>query len=250
MTAEGITPRVALVTGAGRGIGRAVAEGLLADGWTVVAAGRTLAPLQEVVADGTGLAIAADVGDEASVAQLFAEIEERFGRLDLLFNNAGTFGRAAPVTELTLDDWDACIRVNLTGAWLCARAAFALMQRQRPGGGRIINNGSISAQVPRPHSTPYAATKHAITGLTKALSLEGRAHDIAVCQVDIGNAATDMTTGFAAGVLQADGRVAAEPTMSVDNVVATIRYMAGLPLEANAAFVTVMATHMPLLGRG
>lgn len=244
--------RIAVVTGAGRGIGRAVSRALMAAGWTVVAAGRTLAPLEELLAHAPagGLAVPTDVTDPDQVEALFAEVERVYGRVDLLFNNAGAFGRSAPITELSVAEWQAAVAVNLTGSWLCARAAFALMQRQEPRGGRIINNGSISAQVPRPESTPYAATKHAITGLTKALLLEGRAHDIAVCQIDIGNAATELTAGFATGTKQANGTFLAEPTMDVAQVASTVVHMASLPLSANIPFVTVMATHMPLFGRG
>ncbi|MEI2812017.1 MAG: SDR family oxidoreductase [Nocardioides sp.] len=245
--------RVAVVTGAGRGIGRAVSLALADEGWTVVVAGRSPEPLADLAAaapEGRVLPVPTDVTGEASVAALFEQVESTFGRVDLLFNNAGAFGRSAPITELSLAEWQATVEVNLTGSWLCARAAFALMQRQRPHGGRIINNGSISAQVPRPDSTPYAATKHAITGLTKALLLEGRAHDIAVCQIDIGNAATELTAGFSAGTKQANGSVLAEPTMDVSHVASTVVHMASLPAEANIPFVTVMATHMPLFGRG
>jgi NAD(P)-dependent dehydrogenase (short-subunit alcohol dehydrogenase family) len=222
-------------------------------GWTVVAAGRSLEPLTDLVAgapEGRVLPVPTDVTDEASVAALFEFVETTFGLVDLLFNNAGAFGRSAPITELSLAEWQATLDVNLTGSWLCARAAFALMQRQRPRGGRIINNGSISAQVPRPDSTPYAATKHAITGLTKALLLEARTHDIAVCQIDIGNAATELTKGFSAGTKQANGSMLAEPTMDVSHVASTVLHLSSLPAEANIPFVTVMATHMPLFGRG
>lgn len=248
------TGKVAVVTGAGRGIGKAVSLALLDAGWRVAVAGRTPEPLAELATSAAEpdrcLAVPTDVTDEESVAALFARVEQAFGRVDLLVNNAGAFGRSAPVTELTLAEWQAAVDVNLTGSWLCARAAFALMQRQQPRGGRIINNGSISAQVPRPESTPYAATKHAITGLTKALLLEGRAHDIAVCQIDIGNAATELTAGFATGTKQANGTLLAEPTMDVAHVASTVVHMASLPAEANIPFVTVMATHMPLFGRG
>ncbi len=243
---------VAVITGAGSGIGRAVSLALLEAGWSVVAAGRTPEPLA-TLADGAPdrvLPVPTDVTDPEQVDHLFAEVERAFGRLDLLFNNAGSFGRSAPITELTPREWRAAVDVNLTGSWLCARAAFAVMQRQTPRGGRIINNGSISAQVPRPESTSYAATKHAITGLTKALILEGRAHDIAVGQLDIGNAATELTAGFATGAKQANGSVLAEPTMDVRQVADLVVHLAGLPLTANVPFATIMATHMPLFGRG
>ena len=245
--------RIALITGAGTGVGRACARALARDGFTVVLTGRRQAKLDEVcdALEGEGhLAIAADVSREVDVTLLFKQIEEAFGRLDLLFNNAGRNGPAVEIDELSLDDWNDIVGSNLTGSFLCARAAFALMKRQNPKGGRIINNGSISAHVPRPLSAPYTATKHAITGLTRALSLDGRRHDIAVGQIDIGNAASEMTERMKDGVLQPDGSRAPEPRMDVDDVARTLSYMAGLQPGSNAMFVTVMATKMPFAGRG
>ncbi len=245
--------RIALITGAGTGVGRACARALARDGFTVVLTGRRQAKLDEVcdaLEGGGHLAIAADVSREVDVTLLFKQIEEAFGRLDLLFNNAGRNGPAVEIDELSLDDWNDIVGSNLTGSFLCARAAFALMKRQNPKGGRIINNGSISAHVPRPLSAPYTATKHAITGLTRALSLDGRRHDIAVGQIDIGNAASEMTERMKDGVLQPDGSRAPEPRMDVDDVARTLSYMAGLQPGSNAMFVTVMATKMPFAGRG
>jgi NAD(P)-dependent dehydrogenase (short-subunit alcohol dehydrogenase family) len=246
-------PQIAVVTGAGTGVGRAVAVELARAGWQLALAGRRAEPLHETaaLAGGAGAAvIPTDVTDPAAVDALFGEVAERFGRLDLLFNNAGGFGPAVPVEELAVADWRAVVDLNLTGAFLCAQAAFRQMKGQRPQGGRIINNGSISAHVPRPHSVAYTATKHAVTGLTKSLSLDGRPYRIAVGQLDIGNAATDMTAAMSAGVRQADGRIAAEPTMDVADVARTVRHMAELPLEANVQFATVLATAMPYIGRG
>jgi NAD(P)-dependent dehydrogenase (short-subunit alcohol dehydrogenase family) len=241
----------AIVTGGGSGIGRAVALALANAGWQVVIAGRRQGALAAVCQDRPDImAVAADVRDERSVQNLFEQAARRWGRIDLLFNNAGMASRAVPVSDVALDDWSSVMAVNVTGAFLCAREAFRRMAAQSPKGGRIINNGSLSAHVPRPHSTPYTVSKHAITGLTRSLSLEGRAHDIACGQIDIGNAATQMTTDISTGSLQADGRVAAEPTMDVDQVAATVVHMAGLPLDANIQFVTVMATKMPYIGRG
>ena len=245
--------RIALVTGAGSGVGRAVALRLGADGWSVVLAGRRAEPLQETAAqagEAVTLPVPTDVGDPAQVDALFARIVERFGRLDLLFNNAGTGAAPVPVDELAVEDWLRVVHVNLTGAFLCARAAFGQMRRQSPRGGRIINNGSISAHTPRPFSAPYTSTKHAITGLTKSLGLDGRAFDIAVGQVDIGNAATPMTERMAKGVLQPDGSTRAEATMDAAHVASAVAYMASLPPDANVPFLTVMATAMPYLGRG
>ena len=245
--------RIALVTGAGSGVGRAVALRLGADGWTVALAGRRVEPLQETAAQAGGavmLPVPTDVGDPAQVGALFARVVERFGRLDLLFNNAGTGAAPVPVDELSVEDWLRVVHVNLTGAFLCARAAFGQMRRQSPRGGRIINNGSISAHTPRPFSAPYTSTKHAITGLTKSLGLDGRAFGIAVGQVDIGNAATPMTERMAKGVLQPDGSTRAEATMDAAHVAGAVAYMASLPLDANVPFLTVMATDMPYLGRG
>lgn len=243
--------RVAVVTGGGSGIGAAAARGLAADGWTVVLAGRHPATLEAVAAGAAGLdPVPADVTDEASVRALFATTVERYGRVDLLFNNAG---RSAPPVELDehdLDSWNSVVAVNLTGAFLCTREAFGIMRRQDPRGGRIINNGSISAHTPRPKSIAYTATKHAITGLTKATALDGRPYDIACGQLDIGNAATDLAAGFVTGTAQPDGSVRPEPLMDVENVARAVRYMASLPLDANVLTMTVMATTMPFVGRG
>ena len=243
---------VAIVTGGGRGIGRAAAVALAADGWTVVVAGRTLESLEATVAelDGPGLAVVADVSREADVDRLFASAVEAFGRVDLLFNNAGLAAPAVPVDELDPDAWRSVIDVNLTGSFLCARAAFAQMRHQDPAGGRIINNGSVSATTPRPFSAPYTASKHAITGLTKSLSLDGRGLNIACGQIDIGNASTEMTQRMEGGILQATGETMVEATMDVANVGAAIVYMAGLPLDANVLTMTVMANEMPFVGRG
>ncbi len=247
--------RVALVTGAGSGIGRACALALLDAGYTVVLAGRRAAALDETAnaagANAThALAVPTDVADPASVAALFERVRSVCGRLDLLFNNAGAGAPAVPLEDLSFEQWKAVVDVNLTGAFLCTQQAFRLMKAQTPRGGRIINNGSISAQVPRPHTAPYTATKHAITGLTKATSLDGRAHDIACGQIDIGNAATDMTEAMAAGILQANGSRMAEPRMDVAHVASAVVHMAGLPLSANVQFMTIMATQMPFIGRG
>jgi NAD(P)-dependent dehydrogenase (short-subunit alcohol dehydrogenase family) len=251
--------RVALVTGAGSGIGRVTAQALLADGWRVVFAGRRPEALREAVAacgDPFGdiatraLALTADVTDEASVAALFDAIRARFGRLDLLFNNAGVFTPGVPLEDLPVAQWRQAVDTNLTGAFLCTQQAFRLMKAQDPQGGRIINNGSISAHAPRPNSIAYTATKHAMTGLTKAASLDGRKHRIAVGQIDIGNAATDMTERMAAGILQADGSLRPEPRMHVDHAAQAVLHMANLPLEANVLTMTVMATAMPFVGRG
>ncbi|MET9617810.1 SDR family oxidoreductase [Kitasatospora indigofera] len=244
--------QIAVITGAGTGVGRAVALELAATGWQLVLAGRRAEPLRETarLCGGDAVAVPADVTDPAAVDALFSETAERFGRLDLLFNNAGTFGAPTPVEDLGHAEWRAVVDLNLTGAFLCAQAAFRLMKGQDPQGGRIINNGSISAHVPRPHSVAYTATKHAVTGLTKSLSLEGRPYRIACGQIDIGNAATDMTAAMSSGVRQADGRIAPEPTMDVADVARTVRHMAELPLAANVQFATVMATAMPYIGRG
>jgi NAD(P)-dependent dehydrogenase (short-subunit alcohol dehydrogenase family) len=243
------------VTGAGAGIGRAVAQALVADGYAVALAGRRVELLQQTAAsvDAAGshtLAVPTDVRDPVSAAALFAQVEERFGRLDLLFNNAGVGAPGVPLEDLTLEEWQTVVDINLTGAFLCTQHAFRIMKRQRPRGGRIINNGSISAHVPRPNSAPYTATKHAITGLTRSTSLDGRKYDIACGQIDIGNAATDLTARMAAGVPQADGRTAVEPVMDVAHVARAVVYMASLPLDANVQFMTVMATKMPYIGRG
>jgi NAD(P)-dependent dehydrogenase (short-subunit alcohol dehydrogenase family) len=243
---------VAIVTGGGSGIGRAVALALAGAGWRVVVAGRREAALAAVCAEGRGgiLAVATDVRDERSVSNLFDQAAAKYGRIDLLFNNAGTASPSTSFPDVSLEDWSSVIAVNVTGSFLCAREAFRRMAAQSPKGGRIINNGSLSAYVPRPHSAAYAVSKHAITGLTRTLSLEGRAHDIACGQIDIGNAATRMTSGMSAGALQADGGMAAEPTMDVAHVAATVVHMASLPLDANIQFLTVMATKMPFIGRG
>ena len=247
--------RIALVTGAGSGIGRAVAVALLQEGYAVVLCGRRAAPLEQAAREGdprgtASLAVPTDVGNAESVAALFTKTKEAFGRLDLLFNNAGINVPGVPIDELSVDQWQSVVNVNLTGAFLCTREAFALMKKQSPRGGRIINNGSISASTPRPNSAPYTATKHAITGLTKSTSLDGRNFDIACGQIDIGNAATEMTRRMTKGVPQANGEVAVEPLVDLQHVVNAVLYMAGLPLEANVQFMTVMATKMPFIGRG
>jgi NAD(P)-dependent dehydrogenase (short-subunit alcohol dehydrogenase family) len=247
--------KVALVTGAGSGIGKATALALLSDGWQVVLAGRRAQPLLEVVAlsgaPDRALAMTADVTQEASVVALFDAVVQKYGRLDLLFNNAGTSAPPGVLLEdLTLAQWQGVVDVNLTGMFLCMRQAFRVMKSQQPKGGRIINNGSISATTPRPNSIAYTSTKHAVTGLTKTASLDGRKYDIAVGQIDIGNAATDMTQRMRDGILQANGSVAVEPTMDVDIVGQSVVYMANLPLQANVMFHTVMATQMPFCGRG
>jgi NAD(P)-dependent dehydrogenase (short-subunit alcohol dehydrogenase family) len=245
--------RVALVTGAGSGIGRASSIALAAAGFTVVLAGRRQQPLEEAAASaGNGsVAITCDVRDAGMVASLFDEIGERFGRLDLLFNNAGIGPPGVLLEDLELDDWRTVVDTNLTGAFLCTQHAFRIMKRQTPRGGRIINNGSISASVPRRNSAAYTATKHAVTGLTKSTSLDGREFDIACGQIDIGNAATDLTERFrTAGALQPDGTTRTEPTIDVDHVARAVVYMATLPLDANVQSMTVMATKMPYVGRG
>ena len=248
------TRKIALVTGAGSGIGRAAAAGLMRAGWTVALVGRRADALQTTaaVADpAQSLVLPADVTQPADVDAVFAAVEEKFGRLDLLFNNAGRGTPPLTPDMLEVEQWMQVVAVNLTGSFLCARAAFALMRRQRPGGGRIVNNGSISAHVPRPGSVAYTSTKHAITGLTRSLSLDGRPFNIACGQIDVGNAATEMTHRMTtAGVPQADGSTRLEPTMDVQNVADTLVLMAGMPLDANIQFVTVMATAMPFIGRG
>jgi NAD(P)-dependent dehydrogenase (short-subunit alcohol dehydrogenase family) len=247
--------RIAVVTGAGSGIGAAVAHALAGAGWGVVLAGRRPEALVDVAERGAGLSgeflgIPTDVTDEASVRALFDQAVEHYGRVDLLFNNAGTGAPARDLDAIPLAEWNAVVAVNLTGAFLCTREAFRVMRSQQPRGGRIINNGSISAHAPRPQSVAYTATKHAITGLTKSTSLDGRAYDIACGQIDIGNAATEMTDGMTAGVPQADGSTRAEPRMDVANVAEAVLYMANLPLDANVATMTVLATQMPFVGRG
>jgi NAD(P)-dependent dehydrogenase (short-subunit alcohol dehydrogenase family) len=247
--------KVALVTGAGTGVGRAAALALLEDGYRVVLAGRRLEPLQQVITESgadaaRALAVPTDVTDPASVASLFDRTVQAFGRLDLLFNNAGVGAPPINLEDLTLAQWQAAVNTNLTGPFLCTQHAFRIMKAQTPRGGRIINNGSISAHVPRPNSAPYTSTKHAITGLTRSTSLDGRKYDIACGQIDIGNAHTPMAARMADGVPQADGSIKPEPLMDVAHVGSTIRYMASLPLDANVQFVTVMATKMPFIGRG
>ena len=247
------TEKIALVTGAGSGIGRAVALALAADGYAVVLAGRRAEALQATAAMGPSarlLPVAADITDPASVETLFARTRDVFGRLDVLFNNAGTGAPPTPLEDLPFEQWKRVVDTNLTGAFLCTQQAIRLMKAQDPRGGRIINNGSISAHSPRPNSAPYTATKHAITGLTKSTALDGRKYDIACGQVDIGNAATEMTARMSGGVLQASGETAIEPTMDVNDVARAVVYMASLPLESNVPFLTVMATKMPFIGRG
>jgi NAD(P)-dependent dehydrogenase (short-subunit alcohol dehydrogenase family) len=244
---------IALVTGAGSGVGRAVALALAGAGYTIVLAGRRAEALAEtaaLAAERPALAVPTDVGDPESVRNLFARIRDAHGRLDLLFNNAGTGTPPVPIEDLTVEQWRRAVDTNLTGAFLCTQEAVRLMKAQQPRGGRIINNGSISAHVPRPNSAPYTATKHAITGLTKSTSLDGRAFDIACGQIDIGNAVTPMTERMAQGVMQADGTIAPEPRMDVEHVAGAVLYMASLPLAANVQFMTVMATTMPFIGRG
>ena len=246
--------KTAVVTGGGSGIGRAVALALSGAGFAVAIAGRRAAELEKTRAmagnGATVLAVPADVSDPAAVANLFQRVKQEFGRLDLLFNNAGIGAPAVPMEDLTAEQWNAVVGVNLTGAFLCAQEAIRIMKAQQPKGGRIINNGSISAHAPRPNSAPYTATKHAITGLTKCISLDGRKHDIACGQIDIGNAATELTERMAAGVAQANGAVIPEPRMDLKHVADAVLYMAQLPLESNVQFITVMATKMPFVGRG
>ncbi len=245
--------KIAVVTGAGTGIGRSAAQHLADEGWTVVAAGRRPEPLDETLAELAGeghLAVPTDVAQPESIDALFATTVESFGRIDLLFNNAGVGAPPVPFDQLTVDDWKRVVDINLTGSFLCARAAFAQMRAQQPQGGRIINNGSISAHTPRPNSAPYTATKHAITGLTKSISLDGRAFDIACGQLDIGNAATNMVEVMKKGVPQPDGSIRPEATMTVAETGRAVAYMASLPLDANVLTMTVMANQMPFVGRG
>ena len=248
-------PKVAFITGAGSGIGRAVALKLQAAGYHVVLAGRRAEELARTAAGaaaqgGEMLAVPTDVADAQSVRSAFAATRSRYGRVDLLFNNAGTFAVGTPIEDITIEDWRRVVDVNLTGAFLCAQEAIRLMKAQTPKGGRIINNGSISAQVPRPMSAAYTATKHAITGLTKSISLDGRAHQIACSQIDVGNAATDFTAKMASGIMQANGSLMVEPRIDVRHVADAVLYIAELPLDANVQFMTIMATAMPFIGRG
>lgn len=247
--------KTAIVTGAGTGIGKAVALALLKNGYSVALAGRRQALLEQVVIEaGKGgdcaLVVPTDVSDPAAVHSLFTRTKETFGRLDLLFNNAGVGALGIPLEELSYEIWQTVVGANLTGAFLCTQEAFRLMKSQEPRGGRIINNGSVSAHTPRPNSAPYTATKHALTGLTKATALDGRKYDIACGQIDIGNAATELTARMPQGVPQPNGQIAAEPLMDVEHVANAVLYMAGLPLDANVLFMTVMATKMPFVGRG
>jgi NAD(P)-dependent dehydrogenase (short-subunit alcohol dehydrogenase family) len=251
-----MTAKVAIVTGAGTGIGRAAAHALLEAGYCVGFAGRRQEPLDRAVAESAapdrGLAVATDVGQPESVRKLFDQVKAKWGRLDVLFNNAGTGAPAVPMEDLPFDKWQAVVAANLTGTFLCCQEAIRIMKAQSPKGGRIINNGSISAHAPRPRSIAYTATKHAVTGITKTISLDGRADDIACCQIDIGNAATEMTDRMVQGqgVMQANGTYAVEPRMDVKHVASAVVYMASLPLDANVQFMTIMATKMPFVGRG
>ncbi len=247
--------KTAIITGAGSGVGRAAALALHSEGYSVTLAGRRLDALEETaaLASSSGertLVVPTDITDAASVSDLFSRTVSAFGRVDVLFNNAGIGARPVPMEELEIEEWRAVVDVNLTGTFLCTQEAFRIMKSQQPKGGRIINNGSISAHTPRPNSAPYTATKHAISGLTRSTSLDGRAHDIACGQIDIGNALTDMTARMAGGVAQANGSIAVEPTMDVNDIGRAIIYMAGLPLGANVLFMTVMASNMPFVGRG
>ncbi|HEX7970445.1 MAG TPA: SDR family oxidoreductase [Stellaceae bacterium] len=247
--------KVAVVTGAGSGIGRAVALALMKEGYAVALAGRRKDALEKTAEQGKAsgaktLVAPTDVGDPRSVKALFAATKEAFGRLDVLFNNAGTGAPAVPFEDLTYEQWKTVVDANLTGSFLCAQEAIRIMKAQQPRGGRIINNGSISAHAPRPNSAPYTATKHAITGLTKSISLDGRKYDIACGQIDIGNAATEMTDRMVKGVPQANGSIEVEPRMDVRHVASAVAYMASLPLDANVQFMTIMATKMPFVGRG
>ena len=247
--------KVAIITGAGTGIGKASAIALIKNGYNVVLAGRRAEPLEQAIAEsgaaaGQALAVPTDVGNPESVRNLFARAKQTYGRLDVLFNNAGIGAPAIPLEDLSFEQWKAVVDINLTGAFLCTQEAIRIMKDQTPRGGRIINNGSISAHAPRPNSAPYTATKHAISGLTKSTSLDGRKHDIACSQIDIGNAGTDMAARMARGVPQANGEIAIEPLMDVQHVASAVVYMAGLPLDANVQTMTIMATKMPFVGRG
>ena len=255
MSAEGEAAKVAVITGGGTGVGRAAALALAGEGFAVVVSGRRPEPLKEVASEigstgGRAIVVPTDVSDPESIRALFTRAVEVFGRVDLLFNNAGMGAPAIPLEDLSVEQWRAVVDTNLTGSFLCTQEAFRIMKSQSPRGGRIINNGSISAHTPRPFSSPYTSTKHAITGLTKSTALDGRAYDIACGQIDIGNAETDMTARMARGVPQPDGSTMTEPTMAVENVGRAIAYMATLPPDANALFLTVMATKMPFVGRG
>jgi len=247
--------KIAIVTGAGTGIGKHAALALMREGYAVVFSGRRLELLEAAAAEGratgsSAMVVQTDVRDPESVKALFAKTREAYGRLDVLFNNAGIGAPAVPLEDLSLERWRAVVETNLTGAFLCTQEAFRIMKAQQPRGGRIINNGSISAHTPRPNSSPYTSTKHAMTGLTKSTSLDGRKYDIACGQIDIGNAATEMTAPMARGVPQASGEIAAEPTFDVEHVARAVVYMASLPLDANVQFITIMATKMPFVGRG
>jgi NAD(P)-dependent dehydrogenase (short-subunit alcohol dehydrogenase family) len=250
-----MTAKIAIVTGAGSGVGKATALALLREGYAVVLAGRHAENLAQTATeagrDGSrAFVVPTDVSDEASVRELFDKTRQKFGRLDLLFNNAGIGAPAVPLEELPIEQWRRVLDINVTGVFLCTQAAFRLMKEQNPRGGRIINNGSISAHAPRPHSAPYTASKHAISGLTKSTALDGRVHDIACGQIDIGNADTALAARSKVGTIQANGTIAAEPTMAVEDVARAVLYMASLPLDANVLFMTVMATKMPFVGRG
>src|SRR6266446_2423288 len=254
-TSMGSMTKVAVVTGGGTGIGRAVALALAREGYSVIVAGRRKEPLEAVVAEGSKLGarmlgVPTDVSDPKSVRALFDTTVEKFGRLDLLFNNAGSGAPPVPLEDVTFEQWKSVVDVNLTGAFLCTQEAIRTMKNQQPRGGRIVNNGSISAHAPRPNSAPYTATKHAITGLTRSTSLDGRKYDIACGQIDIGNAATEMTQRMVEGVLQANGDIEVEPRIDVEHVARAVLYMASLPLDTNVQFMTVMATKMPFVGRG
>ena len=246
--------KIAIVTGAGTGIGKHTALAFLREGYGVTLAGRRKELLEQTAREsdnpGNALVVAADISDPGAVRTLFNKTEERFGRLDVLFNNAGIVAPPVLLEDLTLEQWQSVVDVNLTGAFLCTQEAFRIMKKQTPAGGRIINNGSLSAHVPRPDSAPYTATKHAITGLTKSTALDGRKYGIACGQIDIGNAGTDLTSGFSEGVPQADGRIMAEPTMDVEHAAKAVLQMASLPLDTNVQFMTIMATRMPFIGRG
>ena len=251
----GVPRKVAIVTGAGAGIGKCTALAFLREGYSVILAGRRVEPLEKTVKEAgpfgsQALVVPTDVSKPDAVRALFSEAKEIFGRVDVLFNNAGTDVPPVPLEDLTYEQWQSVLDVNLTGAFLCTREAFKLMKSQTPRGGRIINNGSVSAHVPRPNSAPYTATKHAITGLTKATALDGRMYDIACGQIDIGNARTEMTARMEKGALQASGIMAVEPTIDAEHVARAVVYMASLPLDANVQFMTIMATKMPLIGRG